>query len=78
MRECLRVPEEVRRLRRHRHRPTKKSIRQEAIHAEVGRWEDSTSHEAADTPQRGIPVPSHPKLEDNTAFQSVQEFAQVS
>jgi len=78
VRECLRVPEEVRRLRRHRHRPTKKSIRQEAIHAEVGRWEDSTSHEAADTPQRGIPVPSHPKLEDNTAFQSVQEFAQVS
>ena len=78
MRECLRVPEEVRRLRRHRHRPTKKSIRQEAIHAEVGRWEDSTPHKAADAPQRGILVPSHPKTEDNTAYRSTQELAQVS
>jgi len=61
----FRVPEEVRRLRRHHHRPTKKSMRQELIDL-MGRLEDVPAYEAAIAPQRDNAT-SRPRIKDNTA-----------
>ena len=47
IRERFRVPEEVRSLRRHRHRPTKKCIQEEALNMAMGRWEGAMTHKAA-------------------------------
>jgi hypothetical protein len=66
VRDRFRVPEEVRILRRHRNRPTKKHIREEALIATMGRREDAMTHEAANAPQHGSPAPTRPISEDNT------------
>ena len=70
IRERFRVPEEVRRLRRHR--PTKKHVREEALATAAGRWDNATTYEAADAPQRGKPVPVRPGSEDNMLCEVVQ------
>ena len=76
--ERFRVPEEVRRLRRHHHRPVKRSIREEALHAVMGRWDDATTHEAAKAPQRGKPVPIRPESEDSTMCELPQPVGHMS
>lgn len=65
IREHLRVPEEVRKLRRQHHRPTKKDIRKEILNAMEGRREGATTNEAATAPQRGDTIPVRPKDEYN-------------
>jgi len=72
IRERFRVPEEVRRLRRHRHRPTKKHVREEALATATGRWDDATTCEAANAPQQGKPVPVLPGSEDNMLCEVLQ------
>ena len=42
IRERFRVPAEVRRLCRHCHRPTKKSIREESLSTATGHWNNAT------------------------------------
>ena len=65
IRENLRVPESVRKLRRQHHRPTKKSIREEILSTMEVRWEDATALEAATAPQRGDTIPARPELQNN-------------
>lgn len=65
IREHLRVPEEVRKLRRQHHQPTKKSIKKEMLNAMEGWWGDATTNEAATAPQRGDAIPLCPKDEYN-------------
>jgi hypothetical protein len=57
IKEQLWVPEEVRRLRRHNHRPMKKeNLPQEVLFPSSGRGGKTTAHEAASAPQRGLPA----------------------
>lgn len=72
IRERFRVPDEVRSLRRHRNRSTKKHIREEALIAAMGHREDAMTHEAANAPQHGNSVPTRPGSEDNTLQEVLQ------
>jgi hypothetical protein len=57
VRERFWVPEEVRRLRRHQNWPKKKeNLPQEVPFPSLGRSSETTAHEAANAPQRGLPA----------------------
>ena len=63
IREQLRVPEEVRRLRRHHNRPKKKeNLPPEVPFPSSGRGGKTTVHEAANAPQRGLPASTRKEL----------------
>ena len=66
IREHLRVPEEIRKLRRQHNRPTKKSVRRDILNMIEGRPDDASTNEAAEAPQRGDAIPMRPKPQDNT------------
>jgi hypothetical protein len=75
IRERFRVPDEVRSLRRHRNRPTKKHIREEALIAAMGRRENAMTYEAANAPQQGSSIPARPNYEDNTMQEVLQPIS---
>jgi len=58
IRQQLRVPEYIRQLRRHHHRPTKKDATEAPAITGTGRWEIATRYGAAEAPQRGFTLPS--------------------
>ncbi|HZA24292.1 MAG TPA: IS110 family transposase [Dehalococcoidia bacterium] len=63
IREQLRVPEEVRRLRRHNNRPMKKeNLPPEVPFPSSGRGGKATVHEAAIAPQRDLPASTQKEL----------------
>jgi hypothetical protein len=62
IRETLRVPEEVRRLRRHNNRTKKEDLPQEVPFPSTGRGGKTTAHEAANAPQRGLPASTPDQL----------------
>jgi transposase len=62
IKEQLRVPEEVRRLRRHNHRNKKENLPQEALFPSSGRGGKTTAHEAANAPQRRLPASAGDQL----------------
>jgi len=65
VREHSRVAEEVRSLRRHCHRPTKKCIREESLNTAMKRWEGAMTREAVNAHQQGSTVPTRPGFEDD-------------
>ncbi len=57
VRERFRVPEEVRRLRRHQNWPKKKeNLAEEVPFPSLGRSRETATYQAANAPQRGLPA----------------------
>jgi transposase len=63
--ESFRVPDEVRRLRRHRQRTSKQNMRKELLSL-AERWDGATTFEAAEAPQSSIHNPTRSKPEHTT------------
>lgn len=77
IREHFCVPEEVRKLRRQHHRPSKKSMREEVVNAIRGHWDHAATCEAANAPQRGNDI-QYPDVKDSMAPPLTQLMGKAS